>query len=111
MASLPEYIDGLPNICGSEAVIDAALQKRPAEVFKPASPIQFDQIDSACAIALHMHQPLIPAGGGVAGAGPAKSRVVLSAISSPAKAGQYLRMRLDSGAEADRDALFMTIQA
>jgi hypothetical protein len=33
-------------------------------VFKPDSTIDFGRIKSAFAIALHMHQPLIPAGGG-----------------------------------------------
>ncbi|MEW6039166.1 MAG: glycosyl hydrolase family 57 [Pseudomonadota bacterium] len=64
MTEIPEYVDGLPNICGSEAQVDEALKHRPAEVFRPSSPIAFDRIRSACAIALHMHQPLIPAGGG-----------------------------------------------
>ncbi|MGZ8217332.1 glycosyl hydrolase family 57 [Methylomagnum sp.] len=64
MANLSEYVDGLPNISGSESLIEATIKHRPAEAFKPASPIAFDRIKSACAVALHMHQPLIPAGGG-----------------------------------------------
>lgn len=64
MSNLPEYVDGLPNICGSEAAIEAAIANRPTCVYKPQSRIAFDRIRSACAIALHMHQPLIPAGGG-----------------------------------------------
>jgi hypothetical protein len=64
MANLSEYVDGLPNISGSEALIENAITTRPAEAYRPASPIRFDRIKSACAIALHMHQPLIPAGGG-----------------------------------------------
>jgi hypothetical protein len=64
MVNLPEYVDGLPNICGSEPAIEEAIRSRPGQVFKSASPIAFDRIKSACAIALHMHQPLIPAGGG-----------------------------------------------
>jgi len=64
MLSLPEYVDGLPNLSGSEALIErtmAAARDRP--VFLAESRIPFDRIRSACAIALHMHQPLIPAGG------------------------------------------------
>jgi hypothetical protein len=64
MLSLPEYVDGLPNLSGSEALIErtmAAARDRP--VFLADSRIPFDRIRSACAIALHMHQPLIPAGG------------------------------------------------
>lgn len=64
MAGIAEYVDGLPNISGNEAEIDALIKEtadRP--VFKPQSPIDFGRIKSAFAIALHMHQPLIPAGG------------------------------------------------
>jgi hypothetical protein len=64
MQPIPKYIDDLPNLCGNEEHIDAVLRNRPTRVFKPTSPIAFDRIRSACAIALHMHQPLIPAGGG-----------------------------------------------
>ena len=61
MTSLPEYIENLPNISGSESVLDA---NRPKPNAHPVSPgIDFQNINSACAIALHMHQPLIPAGG------------------------------------------------
>jgi hypothetical protein len=62
---IPEYIDGLPNISGSEEVIERALkQGSKLTVFKNESHIDFKNIKSAFAIALHMHQPLIPAGGG-----------------------------------------------
>lgn len=62
--ALPEYVDGLPNISGHERDLDAAIRAAAGrEVFRPESPIRFDQIKAACAIALHMHQPLIPAGG------------------------------------------------
>jgi hypothetical protein len=64
MSQLPEYVDGLPNICGSESLIEKTLRAsadRP--VFLPDSRVDFGHIRAACAIALHMHQPLIPAGG------------------------------------------------
>lgn len=62
MTELVEYVDGLPNICGEEAVIESiARNAQPFHVRE--SGIHFDRIRSACAIALHMHQPLIPAGG------------------------------------------------
>jgi hypothetical protein len=64
MAELAEYVEGLPNICGEEADVERALQERPQTVFLGDSGIGFDRIKSVCAIALHMHQPLIPAGGG-----------------------------------------------
>lgn len=62
MPELPEYIDDVPNISGAEAIVDGVIRSRPATVFNP-SPINFAHVRSTCAIALHMHQPLIPAGG------------------------------------------------
>lgn len=65
MAELPEYEGGLPNICGSESAISGAVASgREKPVFKPDSHIDFGRVRSAFANALHMHQPLIPAGGG-----------------------------------------------
>lgn len=64
MSQLPEYIDGLPNLCGDEALIERTLTKqqgRPA--YLPESGIDFTRVKSGFANALHMHQPLIPAGG------------------------------------------------
>jgi hypothetical protein len=52
---------GLPPICGDEGAIAEAMAD-PAPVFLSASGIDFGRINSAYAIALHMHQPLIPAG-------------------------------------------------
>ena len=65
MGELPEYIDGLPNICGSEPLIAETVRAaRERPVFfgdQVADPLA--GIEAAFAIALHMHQPLIPAGG------------------------------------------------
>jgi len=64
MNDLPEIIDGLPNFCGSESLIEKTLEKHASDtLYLGRSGIDFDQIESAFAIALHMHQPLIPAGG------------------------------------------------
>src|SRR5512137_2768965 len=64
MSDLPEYVDGLPNICGAEPQIEDALSaRRHQPIFLRESGIDFASIRSAFAIALHMHQPLIPAGG------------------------------------------------
>ena len=64
MDQLAEYVDGLPNICGSESAIDEAIRAQPDDpVFLPTRADRVRGIDSAFAIALHMHQPLIPAGG------------------------------------------------
>ncbi len=57
MTSFPEHIDGLPNICGQEHLIEEAIGRE-----EPAAVSQ--RFRSAFAIALHMHQPLIPAGNG-----------------------------------------------
>jgi hypothetical protein len=64
MGELPEYIDGLPNLCGSEQTVEAAIAAgRDRPVFDGRSSVGIAGIDSAFAVALHMHQPLIPAGG------------------------------------------------
>src|SRR5689334_4006762 len=60
--ALPEYIDGLPNICGFEDVVSEA-RRQSGPYYIRGSGIDFSRIRSAFAIALHMHQPLIPAGG------------------------------------------------
>jgi len=65
MAPLPEYIDGLPNICGREDEVERVIaEAKGRAVFLPDSGIDFARLRSAFACALHMHQPLIPAGGG-----------------------------------------------
>jgi len=65
MDELVEYVDGLPNLSGSESLIDDAIRGADqAPVFwQGGAGDPFSGINSACAIALHMHQPLIPAGG------------------------------------------------
>ncbi len=64
MSEIAEYIDGLPNVCGSEQLIDEAIRARGADpVFRPPGETGFADVHSAFATALHMHQPLIPAGG------------------------------------------------
>jgi len=59
MTDLPSYVDGVPNLCGSEQRIAEAVN-RSEPVFGPDSGIDWSRVKSACAIALHMHQPLIP---------------------------------------------------
>ena len=64
MNEMPEYIDGLPNISGSEGRVQAAIKEASgAPAYRNESRVDFGSIQSAFAIALHMHQPLIPAGG------------------------------------------------
>jgi hypothetical protein len=59
---LPPYVQGLPNICGSERLIEDAIRSGRSTPISDST-ARFDEVDAAFAIALHMHQPLIPAGG------------------------------------------------
>ena len=61
MNRIPEYIDGLPNICGEEERISKARTGKTSLLAE--SGIDFPSVRSCVAVALHMHQPLIPAGG------------------------------------------------
>ena len=64
MGILPELVDGLPDICGSEHLIEQAMRSQSdVRAAGAGSRVDFGQVRSAAAIALHMHQPLIPAGG------------------------------------------------
>jgi hypothetical protein len=62
--TIPEYVNNLPNISGSEDIVEKAMRDGAKKtLFKNESHIDFAGIKSAFSIALHMHQPLIPAGG------------------------------------------------
>ena len=64
MSDLPEYIGSLPNFCGAEGQIQRALRASAGrQLFLPESRIDWGAMKSGFASALHMHQPLIPAGG------------------------------------------------
>lgn len=58
---LDELRDGLPNFCGWEAAVQAVTRQQDP-VFLPQTNLSFEPIQAAFAIALHMHQPTIPAG-------------------------------------------------
>ncbi|MEM9218439.1 MAG: glycosyl hydrolase family 57 [Cyanobacteria bacterium P01_F01_bin.150] len=58
---IPSLIDGLPNISGWEAEVQSVVQSDDP-VALPHTNIRLRQISAAFAIALHMHQPTIPAG-------------------------------------------------
>ncbi len=60
--SLPETIDGLPNFCGADSQVEQVTRSR-QPVFLPETNLRLDRLQAVFAIALHMHQPLIPAGG------------------------------------------------
>ncbi len=56
--------DGLPNIAGSEARIEKTIKDAALKpVFGNAAGPDLNAANAVFAIALHMHQPLIPAGG------------------------------------------------
>ena len=59
----PGPSDGLPDFSGSEAVIDRITGGR-CDADSPAPGFDLVSVRAGFAIALHMHQPLIPAGGG-----------------------------------------------
>jgi len=62
---LPDTIDGVPNVSGAEELVAQARrgsERRPLTGGHDGGD-PFAGIRSACAIALHMHRPLIPAGG------------------------------------------------
>ncbi|MGQ9658897.1 MAG: glycosyl hydrolase family 57 [Thermochromatium sp.] len=64
MQTLPEYIGDLPNLSGWEAeVAQVVARGRERALFATQGGIDFGAIRAAAAIALHQHQPLIPAGG------------------------------------------------
>jgi hypothetical protein len=64
MNGMPEDIAGLPNICGQEDTLEKALRAEQAKAAaQPRNRIDLGRARSAFTIALHMHQPLIPAGG------------------------------------------------
>jgi hypothetical protein len=61
LPQLPELIDGVPCISGWEEEVQAVVQRQES-VFLPITNTRMDQVSAAFSIALHMHQPTIPAG-------------------------------------------------
>jgi hypothetical protein len=59
---LPEYVGEFPNICGCERALRND-SWRTDPVYLSHAGIDFGRISSCFANALHMHQPMIPAGG------------------------------------------------
>src|SRR5215468_2034912 len=60
---LPEMVNGLPNFCGADAQVEEVTRSR-QPVYLSETNLKLDRLQAVFAIALHMHQPLIPAGGG-----------------------------------------------
>lgn len=62
MHSIPEMVNGLPNISGAESHLEEITRSR-SPVYLHETNLQLDRLKACFAIALHMQQPLIPAGG------------------------------------------------
>jgi hypothetical protein len=60
---LPEMVEGLPNICGAEAAVADVMGGNRPPVFLHETNLRLDNLRATFAVALHMQQPLIPAGG------------------------------------------------
>jgi hypothetical protein len=58
----PEIVDGLPNLSGQEARVEE-VTRRQGPVYLHETNLRLDRLQAVFAIALHMQQPLIPAGG------------------------------------------------
>ncbi len=64
MNPLPEYLGEVPNLSGQEAAVaEVVAAGRRKTLFADRGGIDFGRVRAATAIALHQHQPLIPAGG------------------------------------------------
>ncbi|WP_017653520.1 hypothetical protein [Fortiea contorta] len=61
LPTLPEIIDNLPNISGWETEV-LSVVNHDAPIFSPSTNLNLADIKAVFAIALHMHQPTIPAG-------------------------------------------------
>jgi hypothetical protein len=60
---IPEIIDGLPDISGYEADVESVTSGPRGPVYLHETNLRLESLQSVCCIALHMHQPLMPAGG------------------------------------------------
>ncbi len=60
MDALAEYVDGLPNLCGEESLVSEAIAAGRQQPLFP-NRVDIGRVASTFAVALHMHQPLIPA--------------------------------------------------
>ncbi|MBF0483508.1 MAG: glycosyl hydrolase family 57 [Candidatus Omnitrophica bacterium] len=58
---MSDIINGLPNICGLEKQIIPTAVQRKKKYYSNISNLKFSNINSSFGIALHMHQPSIPA--------------------------------------------------
>ncbi len=59
---IPELVEGLPNLCGAEDQVEAVTRNR-GPVYVNETNLRPERLQATFAVALHMQQPLIPAGG------------------------------------------------
>lgn len=62
MEQMPEMVNGLPNICGNDQHVEHITSKN-GPVYKHETNLRLDRLQACYSIALHMQQPLVPAGG------------------------------------------------
>jgi len=62
MEQLAEIVNGLPNICGADRQVEE-ITARTGPVYRNETNLRLDKLQAVYAVALHMQQPLIPAGG------------------------------------------------
>jgi hypothetical protein len=58
---MQEIIDGLPNFCGADGQVEEVTRHRPP-VYLHETNLRLDRLQATFAVALHMHQPLVPFG-------------------------------------------------
>lgn len=61
LPNVASTIEGLPNLAGCESTVRSVTPNNQSH-WLPRTNVRFDQISAGFAIALHMHQPTIPAG-------------------------------------------------
>jgi hypothetical protein len=59
---IPEMVNGLPNLCGFDTQVEEVTRRR-GPAFLNETNLRLDRIQATFAVALHMQQPLVPAGG------------------------------------------------
>ncbi|MBN1171005.1 MAG: hypothetical protein JXA67_02425 [Micromonosporaceae bacterium] len=75
MRDFPEYVDDLPNICGRETELAELIADSAKKPVYQHGAVDLQSVRSTFAIGLHMHQPLIPAGGGDLASAPVISNL------------------------------------
>lgn len=83
---IPWPPDGLPPLCGAESLIADTMRRPGPPAPSMPSSVDFAAMRSCFAVALHMHQPLIPAGG--AGGADLQTAPVISNLQHMAQSAE-----------------------